>query len=129
MMDVTPGTDSLALTPMLPAKEAPYRSARRELMVGWWSRSALVALVIVLGLVQGSRAALGDISLDGGAEAAAESTAETPAAAEPEAAALRGRFFRPAGSNAVRPELRLRQGSWHPTRAERFALACPDPSC
>lgn len=129
MMDVTPGSDSLALTPMLPATPPSHRSVWRELMAAWWSRSALVALVIVLGLVQGSRAALGDIALDSGAEAAAESQAETPGPAELEPAALRGRFYRPAGSDAVRPALRLRQGSWHPARAERFALACPDPGC
>jgi hypothetical protein len=128
MMDVTPGTDSVALTVMLPTTPPPHRSVRREILVRWWSRSALVAIVFVLGLLQGTRAALGDIELEAGPEAAAEAN-ETPAAGEREPAELRGRFFRPEGSNAVRPALRLRQSSWRPESGERLALACPAPSC
>ena len=129
MMDVTPGTDSVALTVMLPTTPTPQRSVRREILVRWWSRSALVAIVFVLGLLQGTRAALGDIQLGAGPDTAAEAKAETPAAGEREPADLRGRFFRPAGSNAVRPALRLRQGSWSPASDERLALACPAPGC
>ena len=129
MMDVTPGTDSVALTVMLPTTPPLHRSVRRELMVRWWGRSALVAIVFVLGLLQGTRAALGDIQLGTGPEPAAEAKAETPAAGEREPAELRGRFFRPEGSTAVRPALRLRQSSWRPAPSERLALACPTPSC
>jgi hypothetical protein len=92
-------------------------------MVGWWSRGALVALVFLLGLLQGSRAALGDMPL----RAAAESAAEAPAAsAVVESDALRGHFFRPAGSNAVRPAPRMRPSVWTPPA---LALPCSDPSC
>jgi len=129
MLDVTPGTDSVALTVMLPTTSPPHRSARRELMVRWWSRSALVAIVIVLGLLQGSRAALGDMPLGAGLEPSAEAKAETPAPADPEQGELRGRFFRPAGSSAVRPALHLRPSRWIPAPGERIALACPVPSC
>jgi hypothetical protein len=114
---------------MLTTTSPPQRSARRELLVGWWSRSALVAIVIVLGLLQGSRAALGDIELGSRPEAAAETKAETPGAGAREQGALHGRFFRPADSSAVRPALRLRQSRWSPAEVERLALACPDPSC
>src|SRR5262245_17274639 len=130
MMDVTPGTDSLALTTMPTATPTPRRSARSELMVRWWSRSALVAIVFVLGLLQGTRAALGDIRLDPASpEPAAELKAETPPAEVEEPAALRGRFFRPDGSSAVRPALRLAPSAWSPEPAERIALACPGASC
>jgi hypothetical protein len=128
-MDVTPGTDSLALTVMMPTTPPPHRSVRREFMIRWWSRSALVAIVFVLGLLQGTRAALGDIQLGTGSEPAAEAKAETPAAGVREQDTLRGRFFRPEGSSAVRPTLRLRQSSWRPAPTERLALACPDSSC
>jgi hypothetical protein len=124
-MDVTPGPDLAALTLMLPAAAPPHRSPRREFMVSWWSRSALVVLVLVLGLLQGSRAALGDMSLTD----AADAQAETPAAGVLERDALRGHFFRPAGSSAVRPALRSRQSAWTPASVSRLALACPDPSC
>jgi hypothetical protein len=98
-------------------------------LVRWWSRSALVAIVFALGLLQGTRAALGDIQLGAGSEPAAEAKAETPAARAQEPAELRGRFFRPEGSSAVRPTLRLRQSSWRPESDERLAFACPTPSC
>jgi len=126
-MDVTPGTDSVALTVMLQSTLPAHPIARSEWMTSWWSRSALIALVIVLGLLQGSRAALGNLPLGDETEAAAEATAETPAAPAPERDdALRGRFFRPAGSSAVRPGLRLEQSSWRPDDLERVAtLACP----
>ena len=107
MMDVTPGTDSQALTVMLLCEPPSPRSLRREIMQSRWSRGALIALVFVLGLLQGTRAALGDMPL---AEIpAAGAPTETPAAGVSEPDALRGHFFRPAGSDAVRPTLRLRQ--------------------
>jgi hypothetical protein len=114
---------------MLTTTPTPQQSARREILVRWWSRSALVAIVFVLGLLQGTRAALGDMPLGAGTEPAAEAKAETPAAGEREPAERRGRFFRPEGSNAVRPALRLRQSSWRPEPEQRLALACPAPSC
>jgi hypothetical protein len=93
-----------------------------------WSRGALVALVFVLGLLQGTRAALGDMPL---AEVPAAAGAETgtPAAGVSEPDALRGHFFRPAGSDAVRPALRLRQSRWNPAEAKRLALICPNAAC
>jgi len=128
MMDVTPGTDSQALTVMLPCEPPSHRSLRRDIMQSGWSRGALVALVFVLGLLQGTRAALGDMPL---AElpAATAAPAETPAAGVSEPDALRGHFFRPAGSDAVRPTLRLRQSRWIPAEAKRLAFVCPNAAC
>jgi hypothetical protein len=132
MQDVTPGTDSVALTVMTPSTTAlplPPPSLGVELARSAWGRGALVALVFVLGLLQGTRAALGDIPL-AEAPAAAEAPAEPPAGVtEPDA--LRGHFFRPAGSDAVRPSLRLQQGRWSPgePEEERLALACEDAAC
>lgn len=128
MMDVTPGTDSPALTVMLPCEPPSHRSLRRELMQSSWSRGALVALVFVLGLLQGTRAALGDMPL-AEVPAAAGAETETPAAGVSEPDALRGYFFRPAGSDAVRPALRLRQSRWNPGEAKRLALICPNAAC
>ena len=126
-MDVTPGPDSAALTSMLPAGQAPHRSVRRDIMQSAWGRGALVALVFVLGLLQGTRAALGDMPL--AEPPSASATTEAPAAGVSEPDALRGHFVRPAGSDAVRPALRLRQSRWNPAEAERLALACPDAAC
>jgi hypothetical protein len=124
-MDVTPGTASGALTHMSPSAQPPQRSSWMEIVQSGWSRGALVALVFVLGLVQGSRAALGDVPL---AELPA-AEAEAPAAGVTEPDALRGSFFRPAGSSAVRPTPSLRQSRWNPADAKRFAFACEDAGC
>jgi hypothetical protein len=130
MTDVTPGTGSPALTDMSTPSEAPQRIERRDFLAGWWGRGALVALVMVLGLVQGSRAALGDISLDDAPKATVDAAPPVPPAPEEaDASPLRGRFYRPEGSDAVRPALRLRQSAWQPESLERLALACPDASC
>ena len=126
MMDVTPGPDSLALTPMLVAAEPPHRSVRMDIVQSRWSRVALVALVFVLGLLQGTRAALGDMPLRE-LPAAAEAQAPLPGVSEPDA--LRGHFFRPAGSDAVRPVLRLHQSRWNPDEAKRLAFSCDDAAC
>jgi hypothetical protein len=128
-MDATPGTDSLALAAPLPAALPPQRSERREFLVSWWSRCALVALVFALGLFQGSRAALGDISLGDAGGPVSAAPPEAPGAGAGDPDALRGRFFRPPGSDAVRPTLRLRQSLWTPAEATRLALACPDATC
>ena len=125
-MDVTPGPDSLALTTMSTAAQPPHRSVRGGVMQSGWSRGALVALVFALGLLQGTRAALGDMPLAD--VPAAGATTEAPAGvSEPDA--LRGHFFRPAGSDAVRPTPRLRQSHWSPAEAKRLALACQDTAC
>jgi hypothetical protein len=96
---------------MLPAAAPPHPSPWRDRLVGVWGRGVLVAIVFALGLLQGSRAALGDIPLDELADVAAPPTAD---AAVVESDALRGHFFRPPGSNAVRPELRTRPSAWSP---------------
>jgi len=128
-MDATPGSDFPVPAAPLPAAPLPQRSARRELLASWWSRCALVAVVFALGLFQGSRAALGDMPLgdEGGPVSAAPPEAPGDEAREPDA--LRGRFFRPLGSDAVRPTLRLRQSVWTPAGDTRLALACADAGC
>jgi hypothetical protein len=128
MMDVTPGTDSAALTVMLPCETPSHRSLRREIVQSRWSRGALVAFVFVLGLLQGTRAALGDMPL-AELSAPAEAKPEAPAAGVNEPDALRGHFFRPAGSDAVRPTLRLRQSRWTPGEANGLAFACENAGC
>ena len=126
-MDGTPGSDSLAPTLALPDAHVPQRSARRVSVGRWWLQSALVIIVFALGLLQGSRAALGRMPLALALEPSAH--AEVPVAGELEADTIRGHFFRPKGSDAVRPVLRLRPSRWLPADAPRVALACPDPSC
>jgi hypothetical protein len=89
-----------------------------------WRQSALVGAVIALGLLQGARAALGRMP-----EAAAPEPA-APAALPGELRevdTLRGHFYRPEGSDAVRPPLRLDERRWTP--APRLAAACPESSC
>lgn len=115
-MDVTPATGFGALTDMTGAQPSQRRSWR-EILRGGFGRGALVALVFVLGLVQGSRAALGDMPL--GELPPVESA---PPASVTEADALRGSFFRPAGSSAVRPTPSLHQSRWKPAEARRLAL-------
>jgi hypothetical protein len=125
-MDVTPGSDPLAFTLALPDARTPHRSAQRFGVGRWWLRSALVGVVFALGLLQGSRAALGRMPLAPALEVSAH--AEVPVAGELEADAIRGHFFRPKGSDAVRPVLRLRPSRWLPAEAKRVALTFPDPS-
>ena len=126
-MDATPGSDSLASTLALPAASGLHRSARRRSMGRWWLESVLVAVVFALGLLQGSRAALGL----GAPEPASEPIAlgEVPPSGVREADAARGHFYRPTGSDAVRPELRLQPSRWLPARPERIALVCPGSGC
>jgi len=122
-MDPTPGTDSPALTYMVTTVPPLERSEPDTLVSSWWLRSALVAVVLVLGLLQGTRAALGDVPLGDATESLA-APADSPAAGPPQSSELRGRFFLPEGSDAVRPRLRLRQGRWAPAQLERFEFAC-----
>jgi hypothetical protein len=120
-MDATPGPVPVALTDVTTA-ESVERTPRTTLRRTAWGRGLLVGLVCALGLLQGSRAALGDIPLGGEPEAPA---AEAPAAGHVEPDALRGHFFRPLGSTAVRPPLRLRATTWTPGESARVALSCP----
>jgi hypothetical protein len=113
-MDATPGPVPVALTDVTAAHPLPRPLRTRAA----WARGLLVGLVFALGLLQGSRAALGDIPL--GAE-----REPPPAAGLVEPDALRGHFFRPVGSTAVRPVLRLRASAWTPAEPERLALTCP----
>jgi hypothetical protein len=126
-MDATPGSDSLAFILASPDARDPQRGAQSKSSGRWWLRSALVVVVFVLGLLQGSRAALGRMPLAPALEPSAH--AEAPVAGALEADRVRGHFFRPQGSDAVRPELRLRPGRWLPAHPPRVALACPDPGC
>ena len=96
-------------------------------MLGGWSRSALVALTFVLGLLQGSRAALNDAPQEPAPRP--ETHAEAPGEASRESDALRGHFYRPAGSHAVRPALQLRERRWAPREAPRYAELCQAPGC
>jgi hypothetical protein len=94
----------------------------------WWLDSALIGFVLLLGLLQGSRAALGDMPLRVVRERAL-APAAAPALAETEPDALRGHFYRPPDSTAVRPALRLTPGTWEPGRDPRADSACLDSGC
>jgi hypothetical protein len=109
--------------PLAPASppEAPHRSSLRTRVVGLAGRALLVLVVLVLGLVHGSRTALGG--------APAPSPAALPDVAAPPAREpdwRRGHFYRPPGSTARRPGVALRPLSWRPAQAsdERVARAC-----
>ena len=125
-MDATPGTDSLAFATVSPAAPPPHRSAWRLRMGRWWLDGALISFVLVLGLLQGSRAALGRMPLSDVSEPPAVTA---PPPADVEADGLHGRFFRPDDSSAVRPALRLRQSVWRPAGESRVASACIDSGC
>jgi hypothetical protein len=124
-MDATPGPVPVALTNVT-AADPLHRTPRRKLRMSTWSRGLLVGLVFALGLLQGSRAALGDIPLGGDPE---EPAAEAPATGSVEPDALRGHFFRPLGSTAVRPPLHLRARTWKPAEPPRLAYSCPAAGC
>jgi hypothetical protein len=123
-MDATPGPVPVALTDVSAAQPS-QRSPHWKLAPGAWARGLLIGLVFALGLIQGSRAALGDIPL-GEPEPAA---AEAPLGGQVEPDALRGDFFRPLGSTAVRPVLQLRARVWTPAEPARLALSCAGPVC
>jgi hypothetical protein len=94
----------------------------------WPLRVLLVTSVVVLGLLQGSRTALGSAPLPSAPQAA--ESASPPAR---EADWRRGHFYRPAGSAAVRPRPLLRPVVWLPEPAPaRVATRCAgraDGSC
>ena len=126
-MDETPGRDPLEPTPALPDARPTHRSARRRSMSRAWRQSTLVGIVFALGLLQGSRAALGRMP-----DAAAPgplAQAEVPGASAREADTVRGHFFRPEGSTAVRPALQREPSRWTPAVSPRVALACRVPGC
>jgi hypothetical protein len=85
-------------------------------MASWQVRVALVTVVLVLGLFQGTRTALGRVP--------PESVAYVAPIAVPvrEHDPIRGHFFRPPGSDAVRPPLSLRPVAWWPERTMPVAL-------
>jgi hypothetical protein len=96
----------LAAVPF-PAAPGPSDAARR-----WPLRVLLVTSVVVLGLLQGSRTALGSAPLPSAPQAAESAS---PPAREPDW--RRGHFYRPAGSHAVRPRPLLRPVVWLPEPA------------
>jgi hypothetical protein len=98
-------------------------------MFRWWPRGVLVALSFAFGLLQGSRAALGDAPLPAEPATQVEPGPESPEVGAGERDPLRGRFFRPARSNALRPLPRLHQSRWTPIPAPRLAQSCADPRC
>jgi hypothetical protein len=127
-MDGTPDRAALALAPETAFSGLPPRHPirGRRLVTGWKSTCALIALVVALGLVQGSRAALGSAPPAAPSDPAPP---PAPAAGARELDPLRGGFFRPAGSDAVRPPQRLRPLAWWPGEAPRLAQASPvEPS-
>jgi hypothetical protein len=100
-----------------PAPLAPPTSATGR---RWPLRVLLVTSVVVLGLLQGSRTALGSAPLPSALQAA--ESASPPAR---EADWRRGHFYRPAGSDAVRPRPLLRPVVWLPEPAPaRVATRC-----
>jgi hypothetical protein len=116
-----------AAGPALLESEAPlrslpprHRSAGRTPMFRWQAKVALFGLVFVLGLLQGTRTALGLAPL---ASPAARADVSAPPARELDP--IRGHFFRPPGSDAVRPPLSLRPAVWWPERPLPVAQACP----
>jgi hypothetical protein len=115
-MDATLGSEPPAFTLALPDAHESHRSARRKSVSRWWLQSLLVGIVFALGLLQGSRAALGRMPLPPAPESAAP-----PVEGVLEADTVRGHFYRPQGSTALRPVLRLRPSRWLP--------ACSDRSC
>lgn len=125
-MDAAPGLALLEPETPLRSPVPSQRSARTPLF-RWQAKVALFGLVFVLGLLQGTRTALGLAPLAG---RVAPADVSAPPARELDP--IRGHFFRPPGSDAVRPPLSLRPVVWWPERPVPFAQACsarPDGSC
>jgi hypothetical protein len=122
-MDAAPDQARGTLEAALHAVASLHRSAWRTRLTGWQTRLLLVALVLVLGLLHGTRTALGDAPL--ASPPATPDVAAPPTHDEPDW--RRGHFFRPAGSTASRPRLVLRPVVWRPAPpapAPRIARAC-----
>lgn len=107
-----PPRSSEAMTAVLPPPSALLRLA-----AGLAGRTLLVALVMVLGLLHGSRTALGI-----GAPPSAIALPDVAAPPAYETDWRRGHFYRPVGSTATRPEVTLRPRVWRPE--PRVARAC-----
>ncbi len=116
-MDAAPGPAPLESETPLRSLALLHRSARRTPVFRWQAKFALFGLVFVLGLLQGTRTALG---LAPHASPAARTDVSAPPARELDP--IRGHFFRPPGSDAVRPPLSLRPAVWSPERPVPFAL-------
>jgi hypothetical protein len=126
-MDAAPGPALLESETPLRSPAPLHRSARRTPVFRWHAKVALVGLVFVLGLLQGTRTALGLAPL-----ASPPAPADVSAPPARELDPIRGHFFRPPGSDAVRPPLSLRPVVWWPERPVPIAQACPtrpDESC
>lgn len=106
----------------------PAPAARHPSRMSFGARALLWSFVVVLGLLQGSRTALGSAPLPR-APAAAD-VASPPAR---EADWRRGHFYRPAGSDAERPRPVLRPVVWlhqpPPARVARRCAGRADGSC
>jgi hypothetical protein len=107
-----PPRSSNIMAAVLPPPDALLRLAARVA-----GRSLLVALVMVLGLLHGSRTALG---IGTAPDAIALPDVAAPPAYESDW--RRGHFYRPVGSTATRPEVTLRPRVWRPE--PRVAQAC-----
>ncbi len=108
----SPEATTAVLPPPVPLQRALLQHAS-----GLAGRTLVVALVMALGLLHGSRTALGS--------ATPPSAIALPDVAAPPAPAPdwhRGRFYRPPGSTATRPDPSLRPREWRP--APRIARAC-----
>ena len=127
-MELAPDLASETLTAACPGAPPAPAAASFARSTSWGARALLVAFVVVLGLLQGSRTALGGAPLPS-APAAAD-VASPPAR---EADWRRGHFYRPAGSDAERPRQVLRPVVWLPGPApSRVARSCAgraDGSC
>jgi hypothetical protein len=106
----------------------PAPAARHPSRMSFGARALLVSFVVVLGLLQGSRTALGSAPLP-----PAPATADVASLPAREADWRRGHFYRPTGSAAERPRPVLRPVVWRPGPAPaRIAKRCagrPDGSC
>ena len=121
-MDAAPDPARGSCEAALRAVARLHRNAWRTRMTGWPTRTLLVALVLVLGLLQGTRTALGRVPP---ASPPALPDVAAPPTHEPDW--RRGHFFRPASSTASRPRLVLRPVVWRPAPpapARRVARAC-----
>jgi hypothetical protein len=126
-MDAAPLLERTNFEAALPASESPHRSAWRTRMIGWQTRALLVALVMLLGLLHGTRTALGEVEL-----ATPPATPDVAAPPQHEPDWRRGHFYRPADSTAVRPPLVLRPNAWRPapeSPVPRIARSCAGGSC
>jgi len=118
-----PPRSSEAMTAVLPPR-VPPPGAPRRVTAGLAGRTLLVVLVMALGLLHGTRTALGS-----GIPASAIAPPDVAAPPARETDWRRGHFYRPAGSTATRPEATLRPRVWRPEpRVARACLAEAQPN-